>query len=318
MSQSQEELVQRIAREVMAALRQRGQLDNPPPREAPAPIRPPLGTCTGDYSKFPEMAEWLVGEAADRPPPSPPGLPPPSDSASPPAPSPAAVPQPANPYPAPVPAPEPIALVGIITARQLQEAMDAAPQGIAVLAPDARLTPLAADLARQDPEKIKRLTAALGSAASHANPQITAAGPHLPWLWWVDEPCNIVDQIVGARSQQLRPSAAGRSGGGLPVQVVRDIATSIRAQRIAGAILFVRNAARAMCYANRCSSIRAVVGTSDEAVEQGIRDMGANVLVIERPQIGPRAMAAMVDRMLQQTPKAPPQVQRELADLQRT
>ena len=82
-------------------------------------------------------------------------------------------------------------------------------------------------------------------------------------------------------------------------------------------MLFVPTAAKAMCYANRCPSIRAVVGTCAKAVEHGIDELGANVLVIEYPHHGPASMAALVDRMLQHQPEVPPQVQRELTELQR-
>ena len=68
---------------------------------------------------------------------------------------------------------------------------------------------------------------------------------------------------------------------------------------------------------NRCQSIRAVIGTCEEAVEQGITELGANVLVLEYPHVTPRSMVVMVDRMLQSVPTVPPLVQRELADLHR-
>ena len=48
-------------------------------------------------------------------------------------------------------------LSGLVTAEQLQQAIEASNAGRAVLAPDARLTPLANDLVRQHPEKICRL-----------------------------------------------------------------------------------------------------------------------------------------------------------------
>ena len=41
--------------------------------------------------------------------------------------------------------------------------------------------------------------------------------------------------------------------------------------------------AEAMVYANRCASLRAVLGTCFEAVEQGVQHVAANVLVIEYP-----------------------------------
>ncbi|MAE62845.1 MAG: hypothetical protein CMJ18_01115 [Phycisphaeraceae bacterium] len=278
MEQDQQKLVEQIARQVVEILRARGANATDAPGAAAAgtaPIRPPLGICTGDYSKFPELRDRMPGHAA--PPPAPPAE-----------------------------LVESVALTGIVTANQLQEAMDAAPDGVAVLATDARLTPLANDLARQEPDRIRRATAQ--AAASGAAGVTVATG----WLWWSDGPCPVVDEVVRQRRDRIQPLHAGQLA-----QAIRDIAGQMHGGRIPGALLFVHSAARAMCYANRCPSVRAVVGTCGEAVEQGISEMGANVLVIEHPHVGPAAMSAMVDRMIQQVPNVPTQVQRDLAEMAR-
>jgi hypothetical protein len=54
-----------------------------------------------------------------------------------------------------------------------------------------------------------------------------------------------------------------------------------------------------------------------EAVEQGIRELGANVLVIEYPYVRPEQIAAMAARMTQHPPNKRPDVERELTDLHR-
>ncbi len=77
------------------------------------------------------------------------------------------------------------------------------------------------------------------------------------------------------------------------------------------------SAAKAVCYANRCPSVRAIVGTCSKAIEQGVDELGANVLVIEYAHHGPASMGALVDLMIKQAPKVPAQVQRDLTDLQR-
>jgi hypothetical protein len=51
------------------------------------------------------------------------------------------------------------ALTGNITVQQLEEAIAASPQGVALLSPQARLTPLASDYARQFPQKVSRVQA---------------------------------------------------------------------------------------------------------------------------------------------------------------
>lgn len=304
MTEQDRQLVELITNQVLAALRQQGVGDAgsnvsptasstvPSTGQGRVSVQPPIGQCTGDYSKFPELRGKLYGDPVNSP--NAPGS---TGAANIVAPASAA-----------------LALTGIITANQLQEALTASPDGNVWLAPDARLTPLANDWARQHKEKIRR-----GSPASQVvgSPQqgVQASSPS-SWLWWIDGQCSAVHEVTRQMQGQLRPLAAGPHASALP-QVVRDIASALKTKQIAGAFLFVPNAARAMCYANRCSSIRGVVGTCGEAVEQGVTELGANLLVMEYPHQGPRAMAAMMQRMMQQTPGASPSVERDLADLHR-
>ncbi|MEX0775309.1 MAG: hypothetical protein WD042_06290 [Phycisphaeraceae bacterium] len=315
MSSIDPNLIKQIADKVLAALPnyEAPRLAAAPP--TPVPIHPPAGVCTGDYSKFPELAGKLYTksvaheagheEVARR-------LPLPSEgegrgegagSAT------------GAEYAHPSPLPkkgegaEPPALTGIITAAQLQDAINASPDGAATLTADARLTPLANDLARQHPEKVRRL-----GAASIIRPGQQATDD--AWLWWIDGYCPVVQQATGQRRQQLRGSSGGHQPSAL-AQVVRDLADAVRHKRAAGGILFVHNAARAVCYANRCSALRAVVGTCGEAVEQGIAEVGANVLVIEYPHHGLKSILAMIDRITAQLPKVPANAQRDLNELQK-
>ena len=204
-------------------------------------------------------------------------------------------------------------LTGVVTASRLQEAMDAAADGVAVLAPDARLSPLANDLARQHGRRVRRANLADTAAPAIGGDTAAASGP---WLYWIMRTCPVADKIIAERRHVLTPMAVGRDAAALP-QVMRDLAGAIKGGTTPGGILFVPSAARAMCYANRCPSIRAVVGTCDKAVEQGIDELGANVVVIEYPHHGPASMAASVDRMVMQPPRVSPQVLRELSELQR-
>ena len=67
MNDSDRQLVEAIAQQVIELLRRRGMLgpdssagaaDSGGPR---AEVRPPIGVCTGDYSKFPELAGRSLG-----------------------------------------------------------------------------------------------------------------------------------------------------------------------------------------------------------------------------------------------------------------
>jgi len=206
-------------------------------------------------------------------------------------------------------------LTGIITARKLQDAMDASPDGVALLAPTARLSPLANDLARQHKDRIRRASP-IDQSADVSRGAGWQAGVTSPWLYWIQRSCSVAEQIVAERTSVLSQMTASKAPDALP-QVVRDIAGAIKSRSSPGGIIFVPSAAKAMCYANRCPSIRAVVGTCTKAVEEGVDHLGANVMVIEYPHHGPESMAAMVDLMTKKAPSVPPQIERELADLQR-
>lgn len=292
MSQVDPKLIDQVVRQVLEQLRHaQPQAGNAPTPAAPAPadIHPPIGVCTGDYSKFPELAA----------------------KAQSPAPAPVA---PASPSSAPAAAPPATtpALKGIVTASQLQAAMDAAPEGVAVLAADARLSPLANDLARLHPHRLRRLGTPQGERPAAAHP--AALDPQ--WSWWIDGYCPAVQELTTQRRHALRPTGAIRHPSSLS-QVIKELAAAVKTHRVQGGVLFVHHAALAMCMANRCPSLRAVAGTCVEAVDQGVRELGANVLVIEYPHHGLKSMSAMVDRLAAQLVTPPAHVERELSELHR-
>lgn len=265
-----DQLVKQITEQVLAAL-QREKSAGPSASSA-APINPPIGVCTGDYSQFTDRPDLV------------------NDTDSPITPT--------------------SLLGGIVTAAQLQEAIDGSTDRVANLAPDARLTPLAADFVREHPEKVRR-----GTHVEPRDPKSEIAG--VPWLWWADGHCPAVQSIVATHRPQVRPSAAPRSESGL-LQVVRDLKTGLHNQTLSGGLLFVSSAVRASLFANRCAEIRAVVANCEEVVNEAIGSLSANALIIEYPYVDERKMSAMVSAMLAKPPKASPHLARELAELQRS
>lgn len=283
------QLIELITREVMSQLASRQNSHGNTAAERPdADIHPPIGTCTGDYSKFPELADRLNPPKAGQ---SKAG----NDTSH-------------------SQSPVQSALTGFVTENQLREVIKSSPSGVALLASDAKLTPLGNDFARQFPDKVRRVSS--NDLRTGEATQSSKAKADLPWQWWIQGQCPVVNTVTSERSARLRKMSAGNHDDNL-VRVVRDLAQAIKSGSAAGGLLFVPSAARAMCLANRCQSIRAVVGTCGEAVEQGVRELGANVLVIEYPHHGPRAVTAMVDRIMSQSPVVPASVHRDLADLHR-
>jgi ribose 5-phosphate isomerase RpiB len=135
-------------------------------------------------------------------------------------------------------------------------------------------------------------------------------------LWWCDGPCGVAKAAI---TQQERESLL--RGIDLPsdanqlVPVVKRLASEIKAGSAAAGVLVVKNASAAMVFANRCPSLRAVVGTCLDAVEQAISQMAANVLVIEHPYKTLSQVKSMLARFARAKRELSPDVQRQLAEL---
>ncbi|MCC7408465.1 MAG: hypothetical protein IT442_10360 [Phycisphaeraceae bacterium] len=281
------ELVRKIADEVLAALRQRGveASSGGGGGGGTVEVHPPVGVCTGDYSKFPELAGKVT--------------------------------------PATAPVTTTNVLTGIVTARQLQEAMNKSVDGVAVLAAGARLTPLANDLARQKPSKVRRAgeqgggdlrsPAKQGDAAAGVVATNTFGGT---WAWWVDDQCPVVGQVTTARKEHLRYIAVNRSpGAASAVEVVGRVVELIKGRKVSGAILFVSRPSRAVCLANRSPLLRAVQASHPQGLRDAIEDLSPNVLVIEHTRVKPEAMLEMVDVMMRSNPRPIAAVERALNEL---
>ena len=167
----------------------------------------------------------------------------------------------------------------IYTARQLEDLHKA--NGHIVLPYGARLTPLAADWARSkklavgysNVEDPKPNVSPIGASAN-TPPSATSL------LWWCDGPCGIAKAAITAQAKEtsLVPFDAKEI-----VKAIKHLAGEVKNNRAAGGILLVQTGAAAMIFANRCPSLRAVLGTCLESVEQAIQLVAANVLVIEYP-----------------------------------
>jgi ribose 5-phosphate isomerase RpiB len=172
----------------------------------------------------------------------------------------------------------------IVTARQIEEMFKSG--GGVTLPYRARLTPLAQDLIRQKKIEVgygdvdSKSIGSSGSAASLAPTRQTGAR----FLWWSDGPCGPAKAALMAQSKESNfaelPVAQEQTQ---LVSAIMALATEVRDNRAAGGVLLVRYGASAMVYANRCPSLRAILGTCMEAVEQGAQHVAANMLVIEHP-----------------------------------
>ncbi|MEX0886335.1 MAG: hypothetical protein WD009_07845 [Phycisphaeraceae bacterium] len=305
MSQPDEQLVKRIADQVLAAMQGKAPATHAPaPSEAsssgakpgietPTPIRAPAGVCTGDYSKFTELMgipigarrREAIGSAAEE---ATPGAAKPSEIKN----------------------QQSATLDGIVTAQQLQTALDASADGVAHLAADAKLTPLAHDLARQHAERIVRAERARAKDATPAGAP-SAASNDAAWLWWADGYCPNVQQLTTRLGGRLRASAAGRSDSGL-VEFLQQLQRELTAGRVKGGVVFVRSAPQAVCYANQCAGVRAVWGHCLDTVREAVQQIGPNVLVLEYAYAGLGVMEQMMEAVLASPAQGPGVVQQHL------
>jgi hypothetical protein len=301
MTDQNAQLVQRIADEVIAALRARSPrqgspAEGPNPQDgqgrAAAAVRPPIGVCTGDYTQFPELMKRGVGA---RPPARP------DSSSLPPRPEAAETPRVIHEPKAPALPPP---LTGVVTGRRL----DGVTGGIVHIHPKATVTPLARDVIRERGLSVR------WADDKAANPSAAASAD---LLWWIDGQCPAVDRITTELRNQLTPVPAARGRGNALVRVIREVSQRVGKGEAGGAILFVPTAARPVAYANRCGNLRAIVGTCEGAVDQGVEQLAANVLVLEYPYHGHGAMRGMVDRFLAGERKLGDDVAGDLEELRR-
>ncbi|MCC7146168.1 MAG: hypothetical protein IT443_06950 [Phycisphaeraceae bacterium] len=320
MAESPHELVQRITEQVLAELSARGLLAGKGQR---VEIHPPVGVCTGDYSKFAERGDLPGGRTpAKQAPENPVG---------------GSTQQAAPGGGAPGAAGGGEALKGIVTAKQLLAAMAKAADGVARLAGDARLTALAQDLVKEKPGKVVwegvRSFARQAGGDTGGNTQQAAPCGVAPeaasggtfggggvtsggWAWWIDGRCPVVEEMTTTHKASLRMIGVNRDPKAT-AEAIRKLAELVKTKEVVGGLLFVTGAARAMCLANRHPALRAVQGTCVEAVKQGMAEVGANVLVVEYLHVRGEAMIQMVNEMRATAPKVVAALERDLTDLHR-
>ena len=210
-----------------------------------------------------------------------------------------------------------------VTVRQLEDLYrQNGSNGHVVLPYRARLTPLAQDWVRskrvalgysdgqaQAPSASAGATA--GAAASAA--QQPSAGAT---LWWCDGPCGPAKAALVAYEKDASLQALDVPPDARRVpEVVKTVAARVKSGQAQGAVMMVQTGAAAVVFANRCPLLRAVLGTCLESVEQGIQQVGANVLVIEHPHRTLQQMKNMLGRFVRARRELPEEVRRQLQEL---
>ncbi|HEV8605584.1 MAG TPA: hypothetical protein VGQ99_09475 [Tepidisphaeraceae bacterium] len=205
----------------------------------------------------------------------------------------------------------------IYTARQLEDLWKAnGSNGQVILPYRARLSPMATDWI-----KSKRIT--LGySDDSPTVPKKDDKPSSLPhaapgsFLWWCDGPCGAAKAALSAQSREsaLAPIDLPSDPSRL-IAVLRKLAAEIKSTHAPGGLLMMNSAASALVYANRCPSLRAIVGTCLETIEQGIGQVAANVLIIEYPHQTLQQIRNLISRFVRGKRELSEEAQRSLQEL---
>jgi hypothetical protein len=205
----------------------------------------------------------------------------------------------------------------IFTARQLEEFYKS--NGKITLPYRARLTPLAQDWLRQKKIEVG-YSDSEASAPKKSSAETIGGATGAPlggnWLWWADGPCGPAKAalLTVARECSIHPTEIGVDPKRI-AEAVKIVAHEVKSGKAAGAVLLVNNGAAAMVFANRCPSIRAVLGTCIEAVDQAVRLVAANVIVIEHPYKSLQQTKTLLSRFVRGKRELSEEVKQQLSEL---
>lgn len=211
----------------------------------------------------------------------------------------------------------------ILTARQLEDLhRQNGGNGSVTLPYRARLTPLASDFIRSkkivvgysDQDAPSGNSVSGGTAKPQAAEGATSGSGAI--LWWCDGPCGPAKAAISAHEKESTLRSLDKPADATQlIPVIKAIASDVKSGRASGAVLLVQNGARATVFANRCPSLRAVLGTCMEAVEQGLHQVAANVLIIEYPYKTLQQVRNLLSRFTRSSHVVNENVQRQLQEL---
>ncbi|HZZ45134.1 MAG TPA: RpiB/LacA/LacB family sugar-phosphate isomerase [Tepidisphaeraceae bacterium] len=201
----------------------------------------------------------------------------------------------------------------IFSARQLEDLFKAT--GQIALPRAARLTPLAHDWLKS--RKLVPAYTDLSAPATAASSLPLSPIPTLQssYLYWCDGPCGIAKAALSAhRDVSLTPLQTPADPAKI-LTVAKELANALKSNSIAGGLVFVQSAATANLYLNRCPAIRAVLGTNLQTLDIALRQVAANVLVIETTAQSLQQLKNLVGRFVKAKRELSPETQRALQEL---
>ena len=210
----------------------------------------------------------------------------------------------------------------IVTARYLDDLhRQSGSNGHLTLPYRARLTPLASDFVKSRKIVLGYSDVGNGSAPAKGGAESASALPgagsqSAAMLWWCDGPCGAAKAAVTSFEKESSILSLDRPADPKQlIPVLKTIAEQVKSSRAPGAVLLVQNGAMATVCANRCPSLRAVLGTSLDAVEAGVRQVAANVLIIEYPRQTLQQVKNLLSRFVRGARQLSPELEQQLKEL---
>jgi ribose 5-phosphate isomerase RpiB len=135
-------------------------------------------------------------------------------------------------------------------------------------------------------------------------------------LWWCDGPCGAAKAAVGAQAKESSLAAIDLPGESKQlIPAIKKLAAAVKEQKSTGGILLVQSAAAAVVLANRCPSLRAVVGTTLESLEAAISQVAANVLILEYPNKSFSQLKNLLSRFVRAKRELSEEMQQQIKEL---
>jgi hypothetical protein len=194
-----------------------------------------------------------------------------------------------------------------------------------VLPYGARLTPLAVDWARgkkiavgYGPDELVKSsnTAKQEGEAPSREGEALSEPSSAAFIWWCDGPCGAAKAAIGALAKESNLSAIDApSDVKQLVPVIRKLAAAVKDGKATGGLLLLQSASAATVLANRCKSLRTIVGTTLESLEAGIAQVAANVLVVEYPNKSFSQMKNLLSRFVRAKRELSEDVRRQMEEL---
>jgi hypothetical protein len=140
-----------------------------------------------------------------------------------------------------------------------------------------------------------------------ADPQSTAVERPPVLMVSMDSP---LDPVLIAQAFQTEGYAVESRHGDCLIRASEELAKGVAGGRALG-VLLTRHAAAAMCLANRQAGVRAIRGTTPEAVSTDAGAVGANVLIVDTSAVGFFPARQMIGRFLRGGVRECPEVFRK-------